>query len=178
MQLNHTGYIELISINPQPYHICSQFKSALLEGPDASRKLQCAPGYVALNVLPTQRRARHPVHRRELRVHPPAPALLPAAPFHSSVLPSFSVVTSLQKRVSPVGHQSTDCPVVSSAPAGPVIWEIGSLCLTDRSPRAMVRGDRDTPAQDGSEAAVGTGVGHTGNCWEQPLPLWPLLGNV
>lgn len=127
MQLNHTGYIQLISINPQPYHICSQFKSALLEGPDASRKLQCAPGYVALNVLPTQRRARHPVHRRELCVHPPAPALLPAAPFHSSVLPSFSVVTSLQKRVSPVGHQSTDCPVVSSAPAGPVIWEIGSL---------------------------------------------------
>lgn len=160
MQLNHTGYIQLIQINPQPYHIGRQFKSTLLEGPDASSKLQSAPGYAALNMLPTQRTARHPVHRKELCVHPPAPALLPDAPFHSSGLPPFSLVTSLQKPVSPVGHQSPDCTVVSSAPAGPVLWEIGSLCLTGSSPRATVRGHRDTPAQDGSGAAEGTGVGH------------------
>lgn len=127
MQLNHTGYIQLIPINPQPYHICSQLKSALLEGPDASSKLQSAPGCVAPNMLPAQRTARHPMHRNELCVHPPAPALLSAAPFHSLVLPSFSFMIPTQKQVSPVGHQSTDCTVVSSASARPVIWERGSL---------------------------------------------------
>lgn len=43
-------------------------------------------------MLPPQGAARHPVHRNELCVHPPAPALLSAAPFHSLVLPSFSLV--------------------------------------------------------------------------------------
>lgn len=127
MKLNHTGYVYLIQINPQPSHICSQFKSALLEGPDASSKQQNTPGCVALNMLPVQRTRRHPVHRKELCVHPPAPALLSAAPFHTLVLQSFSLVTSIQKQVS---------PVVPSASAGPVIWEMGSLCLTGSSPKA------------------------------------------
>lgn len=36
-------------------------------------------------------------------------------------------------------------------------------------PKPPLQGDRDTPAQEGSETAVGTGVGHTEDCWECTL---------
>lgn len=106
-------------------------------------------------------------------MHPPAPPLPSAAPFHSLVLQPFSLVTSTQKRVSPVGHQSTDCTVVPSAAAGPVLWEMGSLCL----PKPLLRGHRDTPAWDGSEPPVGTGVGHREllGAASATLHLWPFL---
>lgn len=124
----------------------------------------------------TQRTARHPVHRNELCVHPPAPALLSAAPFHLLVLQSFSLVTSTQKRVSPVGHLSTDCTVASSASAGPVLWEMGSLCLTGSSPKATSPGWQGHTSMGWLRDSSGDRCGTLGVA-TATLHLWPFLRN-
>lgn len=118
-------------------------------------------------MLPPQGAARHPEHRNEPCVHPPAPALLSAAPFHSLVLPSFSLVCECPLWV-------TRAQIALWAPVGPALWKWDLSVPRAALPKPPLRGDRDTPAQDGSETAVGTvwdtqRIAGSGHCHSAPV---------